>query len=84
MNSFPNNPRCFFRTLPGNKKNTNVILGGGLAGLSSGFILVRAGQPVMVVESDSVVGGLSKTVVKGEFRFNSGGLSAEIQSHSDN
>ncbi len=55
------------------QKNRTVILGGGLAGLSSGFVLVRAGQPVMVVESDSVVGGLSKTVVKGEFRFDLGG-----------
>ncbi len=73
MNSFPNNPRCFFRSPPGNKKSTNVILGGGLAGLSSGFVLVRAGQPVMVIESDSAVGGLSKTVVKGEFRFDLGG-----------
>ncbi|MEF9426064.1 MAG: FAD-dependent oxidoreductase [Candidatus Mariimomonas ferrooxydans] len=55
------------------QKNGTVILGGGLAGLSSGFVLVRAGQPVMVVESDSAVGGLSKTVVKGEFRFDLGG-----------
>ena len=50
-----------------------VILGGGLAGLSAGFVLARAGRPVMVFESDPVVGGLSKTVVRDEFRFDLGG-----------
>ncbi len=73
MNSFPDNPRCSFRSLPGNKKSTNVILGGGLAGLSAGLVLVKAGQPVMVFEDGSVVGGLSKTIVRGEFRFDLGG-----------
>jgi len=58
-------------------KNLNdkgiVVLGGGLAGLSSAFTLAKAGQPVKVFESDSGVGGLSKTMHYGDFRFDLGG-----------
>jgi len=50
-----------------------VILGGGLAGLSAGYVLSRAGMEVVVFESDSIVGGLSKTIVKDGFRFDLGG-----------
>jgi len=59
--------------LTDNQKKTNVILGGGLAGLSAGFVLKKAGRPVLVLENDSKVGGLSKTIVKGKFRFDLGG-----------
>ena len=50
-----------------------IILGGGLTGLSAGYVLSRAGLSVKVFESDSSVGGLSRTVVKGGFRFDLGG-----------
>lgn len=50
-----------------------VILGGGLTGLSAGHVLTRAGFRVRLFESDSTVGGLSKTIVKGGFRFDLGG-----------
>jgi protoporphyrinogen oxidase len=50
-----------------------VILGGGLAGLSAGHVLSRAGRPVQVLEADAAVGGLARTVVHGEFRFDLGG-----------
>lgn len=73
MSSLPDNPRCFLKSLSANKESTAVILGGGLAGLSAGYVIVGAGQPVIVFESDSVVGGLSKTIVRGEFRFDLGG-----------
>ncbi len=73
MSFLPDNPRHFLNSLPVNKKNTTVILGGGLAGLSAGFSLVNAGQPVVVFERDYVVGGLSKTIDYGEFRFDLGG-----------
>lgn len=73
MISFPDNPRCFFKSLPGDKESATIILGGGLAGLSAGFILGKAGQPVVVFEDDSTVGGLSKTIVRGEFKFDLGG-----------
>ncbi len=54
------------------KKNT-VILGGGLAGLSSGYVLTEAGLDVSIYERDAVVGGLSKTIEKNGFRFDLGG-----------
>ncbi|MEW6409505.1 MAG: FAD-dependent oxidoreductase [Nitrospirota bacterium] len=50
-----------------------IILGGGLAGLSSGYVLSSAGKRVLVFESNSTVGGLAKTIAKGEFRFDLGG-----------
>ena len=54
-------------------KPTTIIFGAGLAGLSAGFALVRAGQKVVMLESSSVVGGLARTVVRDEFRFDLGG-----------
>ncbi|MBU0568333.1 NAD(P)-binding protein, partial [bacterium] len=42
-------------------KPTTIIFGAGLAGLSAGFALVRAGQKVVMLESSSVVGGLART-----------------------
>lgn len=56
-----------------NQKKEIVILGGGLTGLSAGYLLARAGFRVGVFERDSVVGGLSKTVVQNGFRFDLGG-----------
>ncbi len=50
-----------------------VILGGGLTGLSSGFVLTKAGFTVSVYERDAVVGGLSKTIEWNGFRFDLGG-----------
>lgn len=56
-----------------NKDNTTVILGGGLTGLSAGYILSKAGFGVKVFERDSTVGGLAKTIEKDGFRFDLGG-----------
>jgi protoporphyrinogen oxidase len=56
-----------------NKQNTTVILGGGLTGLSAGYVLSNAGISVKVFERDPAVGGLSKTIVKDGFRFDLGG-----------
>lgn len=53
--------------------NDILILGGGLTGLSAGHVLTGAGHRVKVFEGDSVVGGLSKTINKGGFRFDLGG-----------
>ncbi len=73
MNSYPIDLLRFTSPLPHHKKNTIVILGGGLAGLSAAFSLAKAGQPVKVFEGDSQVGGLSKTIRQGDFRFDLGG-----------
>ena len=50
-----------------------IILGGGLAGLSAGYTLTRAGRRLQVIEANSAVGGLARTVTHGEFRFDLGG-----------
>ncbi len=50
-----------------------AILGGGLAGLSAGRVLSEADRSLVVLESDSAVGGLSKTVTSRDFRFDLGG-----------
>ena len=50
-----------------------LILGGGLTGLSAGYVLTKAGSKVKVFESDYTVGGLSKTIIHGGFRFDLGG-----------
>ena len=55
------------------QKNDVLILGGGLTGLSAGFVLSKAGRKVKVFENDAEVGGLSKTIVKNGFRFDLGG-----------
>ncbi|HXX57503.1 MAG TPA: FAD-dependent oxidoreductase [Thermodesulfovibrionales bacterium] len=50
-----------------------IVLGGGLAGLSAGHVLSKAGKKVRVFESDAAVGGLSKTIVHNGYRFDLGG-----------
>jgi protoporphyrinogen oxidase len=56
-----------------NMNNAAVILGGGLTGLSAGYVLSEAGFGVNVFESDSIVGGLSRTIEDEGFRFDLGG-----------
>jgi protoporphyrinogen oxidase len=53
--------------------NDIVILGGGLTGLSAGHVLTSSGRGVKLYERDHSVGGLSRTIVKGAFRFDLGG-----------
>src|SRR3712207_4969150 len=51
-----------------------VVLGGGPAGLTAGYLLAKAGKPVVVVEAEEQLGGLAKTVVDPEgYRFDLGG-----------
>ena len=51
-----------------------VILGGGPAGLTAGYLLAKRGAPVVVVEAEDQVGGIAKTVVDPEgYRFDLGG-----------
>ncbi|GAB4333676.1 MAG: NAD(P)/FAD-dependent oxidoreductase [Desulfobulbaceae bacterium] len=51
----------------------NIILGGGLAGLSAGARLSGSGQPAIVLERGRTVGGLSRTIRHGDYRFDLGG-----------
>ncbi|MEO6153554.1 MAG: NAD(P)/FAD-dependent oxidoreductase [Croceibacterium sp.] len=51
-----------------------AIIGAGPAGLTAGYLLTRAGKRVAIIEKDAVyVGGISRTVEAGGYRFDIGG-----------
>jgi protoporphyrinogen oxidase len=50
-----------------------LVLGGGPAGLTAGYLLGRAGRGVTVLEAEGQVGGLAKTVEIDGYRFDLGG-----------
>ncbi|MBV8463164.1 MAG: NAD(P)/FAD-dependent oxidoreductase [Acidimicrobiales bacterium] len=50
-----------------------VVVGAGPAGLTAARRLTRAGDPVIVLEADDVVGGISRTVERDGWRFDIGG-----------
>lgn len=50
-----------------------TILGGGVAGLTAAYELLRRGQQVTVIEKGAEVGGLARTFVRDGFRFDLGG-----------
>ncbi len=50
-----------------------VVIGGGPAGLTAALRLASAGDPVVVVEQDDVLGGISRTVERDGWRFDIGG-----------
>lgn len=53
--------------------NSTLVLGGGLAGLSAAHALSESNTPVTVIEADHCVGGLARTVVCEDYRFDLGG-----------
>ena len=52
---------------------TTIVLGGGPAGLTAGYLLGKAGRDVVVLEAEDQVGGLAKTVEVDGYRFDLGG-----------
>jgi len=61
-----------------------TVIGGGPAGLAAAYDLTKRGMPVMVLEKDIQLGGLSRTVKYRGFRFDIGGhrfftKSAEVE-----
>jgi protoporphyrinogen oxidase len=50
-----------------------LVIGAGPAGLTAAHQLAEAGDPVVVVEQDDVVGGISRTVERDGWRFDIGG-----------
>ena len=50
-----------------------LVLGGGPAGLTAGYLLDKSGRDVVVLEAEDQVGGLAKTVEVDGYRFDLGG-----------
>ncbi len=50
-----------------------VVIGAGPAGLTAAYELTRRHVPVVVLEADDVVGGISRTVERDGWRFDIGG-----------
>src|SRR5689334_13307070 len=50
-----------------------VIIGAGPAGLTAAYELMKAGHTCTILESDDVVGGISRTVERDGWRFDIGG-----------
>jgi protoporphyrinogen oxidase len=50
-----------------------LICGAGPAGLTAGYLLAQRGYQALVLEADSQVGGLARTVQYKDFRFDIGG-----------
>jgi len=52
---------------------TTLVLGGGPAGLTAGYLLGKEGHHAIVLEAEDQVGGLAKTVERDGYRFDLGG-----------
>jgi protoporphyrinogen oxidase len=53
--------------------STTLVLGGGPAGLTAGYLLGQAGRQAIVLEAEDQVGGIAKTVERDGYRFDLGG-----------
>jgi all-trans-retinol 13,14-reductase len=53
-------------------KYNTIIVGGGIAGLTSAAYLSRAGQKVLLIEKNSECGGLVNTFTRDGFHFDAG------------
>ncbi len=55
-----------------NNKYNTVVVGGGIAGLTSAVYLARSGQKVLLIEKNKECGGLVNTFSRNGFRFEAG------------
>ena len=55
------------------KSNAIVIAGGGPAGLTAGYELIKAGAAPIVIEKAEKVGGIARTETYKDYRFDIGG-----------
>ncbi|TRX71323.1 NAD(P)/FAD-dependent oxidoreductase [Carboxylicivirga sp. M1479] len=53
-------------------KYDSIVVGGGIAGLTSATYLARAGQKVLLIEKNKEVGGLVNTFSRDGFQFEAG------------
>jgi len=58
---------------PEDYRDSCVVLGGGLAGLSAGYHLTKAGRKTVLFEAGGELGGLSRTIRAGDFLYDIGG-----------
>ena len=70
-NAKPKPPENLAR--PDMLEKPTVIVGGGPAGLTAGYLLAKKGLPVVVLEAEDQVGGIAKTAVRDGYRFDLGG-----------
>lgn len=56
-----------------NKDKKVVVIGGGPAGLTAAYELCKAGRGTVILEKDSIVGGISRTVDYKGYHFDIGG-----------
>src|SRR5690349_8147596 len=54
-------------------KDPYIVIGGGPAGLTAGYLLAKRGEPVIVFEAEDQLGGIAKTVERDGYRFDLGG-----------
>jgi protoporphyrinogen oxidase len=70
----PHNPETAPDAAPAHRADAPVVvIGGGPAGLTAAYRLAQTGDPVVVVEQDKVLGGISRTVERDGWRFDIGG-----------
>lgn len=66
-------PTDFTKSVGDDDGRPIVVLGGGPAGLTAGYLLARKDRSVIVLEAENQVGGLAKTEVRDGYRFDLGG-----------
>src|SRR5712671_547783 len=72
LRAMPPSPDAASTTAPVARSNV-VVIGAGPAGLTTAYCLAKRGQTCTVLEGDSVVGGISRSVERDGWRFDIGG-----------
>ncbi len=49
-----------------------IVIGSGMGGMTAGVMLAKQGQSVLLLEQNSVVGGLTQSYARGGYRWNTG------------